>query len=61
MKSSPKGAKENKQRKRRKVAGLKAPDGSVCCPANWLLSGILACVGYNSSDCPRVAPDSAVC
>jgi hypothetical protein len=31
------------------------------CPVNWLLSGILAFVSYNSSNCPRVALDSAVC
>jgi hypothetical protein len=38
-----------------------APDGLVHGPANWLLSRILACVGYNSLDRPRVALDSPVC
>jgi hypothetical protein len=37
-----------------------APDSLVHGPANSVLSGILACVSYNSSDGPRVAPDSLV-
>jgi hypothetical protein len=38
-----------------------ASDGPVHGPANSLLSGILACVGYNSLDHPHEAPDSLVC
>jgi hypothetical protein len=45
MKSSQKGAKVNKKEKGENVA-------------NDLLSGILACVGYNSPNHLRGAPDS---
>jgi hypothetical protein len=36
------------------------PDSLVHGPTNFLLSGILACVGYNSPDRPHEAPDSPV-
>jgi hypothetical protein len=38
-----------------------ALDSSVHGPANCLLSGILACVDYNSLDRPRGASNSPVC
>jgi hypothetical protein len=40
--------------------GLEAPDSPVHGPANSLLLGFSACVGYNSPDGPRKAPDSPV-
>mgnify|MGYP006934362150 CR=1 FL=1 len=66
-KSSPKGAKEDKGRNEEKKLDCVAPDGlvpptglSVHSPANWALSRILACVGYNSPDRPCDTPDSPV-
>jgi hypothetical protein len=56
-----KRSKRKQIKKKKKVAGLKAPDSSVHGLANGLLSGILACVDYNSLDGPREAPDSLVC
>jgi hypothetical protein len=59
-KSSPKGTKEDKGRNKEKVLDCAAPDGPVHDPANWALSGISACVGYNSPDRPRVVSNSPV-
>jgi hypothetical protein len=66
---NPKENKRNQRKEQGKGAGLQctkqsgATHRTVRChgPANWALSGILACVGYNSSDRPREAPDSPVC
>jgi hypothetical protein len=48
MKSSPKGTKENKQRKRKKVAGLKAPESPVCTGRSSARSGQRPALGDSS-------------
>jgi glycine/D-amino acid oxidase-like deaminating enzyme len=60
--------KREQERKREKVLTAEhrtfrcTPDGGpVHGLANSLLSGFLACVGYNSSDSLREAQDSLVC
>jgi hypothetical protein len=73
--SQVKRSKREQERNRKKCAGLKstgrsganhrtvrcAPNSLVHCPANYLLSGILACVHYKSPDHLCGAPDSSVC
>jgi hypothetical protein len=63
MKLSQKGAKVNKIEKEKLgwtalhwTVRCHRPDSPLHCPPNRPLSGILACVGYNSSDRPRRAP-----
>jgi hypothetical protein len=63
-----KGAKKKKERKRKacwteehQTVRCLSLDSPVHGPANCLLSRILACVGYNSPDRPRGAPDSPEC
>jgi hypothetical protein len=63
-----KGAKRKKKEKEKacwteehRMVWCHSPDSPVHGPANCLLSGILACVGYNLPDSPRGAPDSPVC
>jgi hypothetical protein len=67
IKSSQKGAKENKEEKEircwtaeHRTVMCHPPDSPVHGQANSLLSGFSACVGHNSPDDPREAPDSSV-
>jgi hypothetical protein len=55
-----KRSKREQERKRGKVLDCRALDSPMHGPANDLLSGILAHIGYNSPDRPRVALDSPV-
>jgi hypothetical protein len=66
MKSSQKEQKKTKKEKacwteEHRTVRCPSPDGPVHGPTNLLLLGILARVGYNSPDHPRVASDSLVC
>jgi hypothetical protein len=61
IKISPKESKRNQKRNKGKVLDCSAPDSPVHGPANSLLSGILAYIGYNLTDGPREVPDSLVC
>jgi hypothetical protein len=63
MKSSQNRAKVNKKEKEKicwtadhRTVWCPSPDGPVHGPAKSVLSGFLACVGYNSPDGPRKAP-----
>jgi hypothetical protein len=49
------------EKKRENVLDCVAPDDLVHGPANCLFSGILACIGYNSSDRLHEASDHPVC
>jgi hypothetical protein len=61
MKSSQKEKNKTRKKKEKGVLDCVAPDTPVHGPPNCLLSRILACVGYNSPDRPRGAPDHPVC
>jgi hypothetical protein len=56
-KSSQKKQKKTRKKKEKGCWTEEAPEG----PANCLLSGILACVDYNSPDRPCGATDRPVC
>jgi hypothetical protein len=69
MKPSQKEQKSEQERKKGKsvmdCVASNSPchtlDSPVHRPANCLLRGILACVGYNSPDRPHGTPDNPVC
>jgi hypothetical protein len=68
MKSSQKEQKKTRKKKEKvcwteehRTVQCHSPDSPVHGSVNCLLSGILACVGYDSSDHPCEALDSPVC
>jgi hypothetical protein len=61
MKSSQKVQMKTRKKKEKGLLDHVAPDSPVHGPTNCLLSGILACVGYNSPDRLCEALDILVC